>query len=74
METGTTSLSLCVRGVVLERLDGGGFRRHHTARMYYRPVLAFHAAHRLARFLRLTIRPETLAVTAATAVDGLVVS
>jgi hypothetical protein len=71
MESQST-LPLCVRGVVLERLDSGAFRKHHTARMYAHPVLAFRAAHRLARFLRLTIRPETLAVTSASAVEGLV--
>jgi hypothetical protein len=72
MESGTSSLSLCVRGIVLERLPCGGLRRHYTARMYLRPVLAFSAAHRLARFLRLTIRPETLAVTACQEIEGLV--
>ena len=73
MESQST-LPTCVRGVVLERLPSGALRRHHTARMYARPVQAFAAAHRLARFLRLPIRPETLAVAAASPVDGLVAS
>ena len=63
-----------VRGLVTVRTTTGRVAHYYTARMYSRPVLAFSAAHRLARFLAVPIRPLTLAVVDADAIEGLVYS
>lgn len=67
------SLPLFSRGCVTRRHHDGSVSHVHTARMYASPVVAFQAAHRLARFIGEPIRPLTLSVVKADAVDGLVV-
>ena len=66
------SISAFARGLVLEQLPNGSVRRHYTARMYSRPEAAVDAARRLALFLHVPVRPDTLAVVAAAPVPGLV--
>ena len=67
------SISAFARGLVLEQLPNGSVRRHYTARMYSDPTAATDAARRLALFLHVPIRPDSLAVVAAAPVSGLVV-